>query len=593
MGVSFPKCFIGNLGLGKFLIERGFLTIQQLFDARNIVNRTFILSLLFSLTVLAQEPPLKRIDFKESVDVFPNPERGFYRYTSLANLTSLPDLQKESVTLIFGKIAANSFRDRDFSQSFLTQIQRGFDVSRSRGVKVNVRVSYCDDIGQPDASKEQIFRHIDQLKPLFEKNKDVINLVEAGFIGAWGEWHSSTHGLDTPQNRRDILFKLLSVLPRDRMVVLRTPHFKRQIFNDSLLSESRAFDGTYLSRVGFHNDCFLSSSDDMGTYVERSREQEIRYIGGETRYTPFGGETCALSNFSHCPIAMDEMEKLHCSYLNDGYHPSVLALWQSENCIGEIKKRLGYRFVLRDAEISARIRPGGVLFFRFAIENVGFAAPFNPRQAFLVLRENNTGQEAVAAISVDPRTWLPGDTLEFSRRFRIPAAWPAGTCTISLWLPDAENALQNNPRYAVRFANVDIWGQDRGTNQITDSLLIDPTAPGETDSQAKDFSEIDTPAGVIGMHENPEDFSLKVFPNPFYHLMNVQFWLHKAEPVELSVYNVQGQRICTLAEGYQTEGSHNVNWDGSGNGMQAASGVYFIRLQTPSQMREIRILYLK
>ena len=36
----------------------------------------------------------------------------------------------------------------------------------------------------------------DRLKPFLEENKDVIQVVQAGMIGAWGEWHSSFHGLE-------------------------------------------------------------------------------------------------------------------------------------------------------------------------------------------------------------------------------------------------------------------------------------------------------------------------------------------------------------------------------------------------------------
>jgi hypothetical protein len=555
------------------------------------VKRIIFATMIFiAFSVLAQEPALKSIAFAESSELFPNPERGFYRYANLPGLSSLPDLQKESVTLIFGRIAANAYRDKDFPQSYLTKIQSGFNTARSKGVKVNVRVSYSDDIGQADASKEQIFRHIDQLQPLFAQNRDVINLVEAGFIGAWGEWHSSTHGLDTPQNRRDILFKLLSALPAERMVVVRTPHFKRQIFNDSLISTARAFDGSYLSRVGFHNDCFLSGPDDMGTYIERSRAQELQYIGAETRFTPFGGETCGESSYSICQNAIAEMQKLHCSYLNDGYHPSVLASWKSSACLPEIKKRLGYRFVLRDAEFSEAVRPGGVLAFRFSIENVGFAAPYNPRSIRLVLRETISGREAAAVISLDPRTWLPGDTLAFARQFRIPADWPAGASSLSLSFPDPEPTLQNDPRYAIRLANTGVWDQDRGMNQITDQLLIDPGAVGAIDTNAREFLEIDAASGVHGSSEMPQEFSLDAFPNPFNSRTAIQYRIRDAGAVLLTVYNLQGQRMCMLVDGPQSAGTHTVFWDGRSDGVQAASGVYFVCLKTAVESREIKIL---
>lgn len=552
-----------------------------------------ILILLLPLALSGQEPEQITLTFTESSQIFPNPERGFYRYANLPGLSTLPDLQKESVTLIFGRIAANAYRNMDFPESYLTKIQRGFDTARAKGVKVNVRVSYCDDIGQADASREQIFRHIDQLQPLLHKNKDVINLVEAGFIGAWGEWHSSTNGLDTPDNRRAILLKLLSALPVERMVVVRTPHYKRQIFRDSLITGGRAFDGSDLSRTGFHNDCFLADASDMGTYIERSRAQEIAYIGGETRFTPFGGETCALSRFAECSNAITEMEKLHCSYLNDGYHPDVLALWKSAACLPEVKRRLGYRFVLREAVISATIRPGGVLVFNFSIENVGFAAPHNPRTVYLVLRDTASGREAAAALSLDPRTWLPGDTLSFARKLRVPADWPAGSSSLALWLPDQEPTLRGDARYAIRLANNAAWDANRGTNLITDRLIIDPGAAGQVDPQALEFREIDSTAGLRSDPLLPDSYYLAAFPNPFNSQTTIQYTVEESGPVLLTLYNTVGQRMATLVDGQKSPGSHTAIWDGRSNGAPAATGLYIVRLQTADRAREIRIILAK
>ena len=51
--------------------------------------------------------------------------------------------------------------------------------------------------------------------------------------------------------------------------------------------------------------------------------------------------------------------------------------------------------------------------------------------------------------------------------------------------------------------------------------------------------------------------------------------------VELSVFDLAGRRIATLARGPLPAGSHNARWDGSdAQGVRAPSGVYFARLIT-------------
>ena len=74
---------------------------------------------------------------------------------------------------------------------------------------------------------EQILAHLDQLKPFLEKNKDLILVVQAGMIGAWGEWHSSVQGLEnSEETKAAVLEKLLSVVPAERNVQVRLPEFK-------------------------------------------------------------------------------------------------------------------------------------------------------------------------------------------------------------------------------------------------------------------------------------------------------------------------------------------------------------------------------
>jgi flagellar hook assembly protein FlgD len=73
----------------------------------------------------------------------------------------------------------------------------------------------------------------------------------------------------------------------------------------------------------------------------------------------------------------------------------------------------------------------------------------------------------------------------------------------------------------------------------------------------------------------------------------IRFNLPQSQDVELSVYNLTGQKVATLAEGLRTAGSYTVNWDGRDNAEKAlASGVYFYRLQMGGGHVETRKLLL-
>ncbi len=69
-------------------------------------------------------------------------------------------------------------------------------------------------------------------------------------------------------------------------------------------------------------------------------------------------------------------------------------------------------------------------------------------------------------------------------------------------------------------------------------------------------------------------------PNPFNPITQISYYLPKACQVKLTVYNVLGQAVKVLYDGYQDAGMQNVTWDGkSANGNELSSGIYFYRLK--------------
>lgn len=425
---------------------------------------------------------IQNLSFEESMDVFPNPERGFHHARELPRPKDF-DIRGDNITLIYGRISADQFRDKPFSEEFLANIQRGFDEARKNGIKVNPRVAYnhgphegAKAMYGDDAPIDIVMTHIKQMGPIWRKNKDVICLVDAGFIGGWGEWHHSANGLDSIKYKRQILFSILDEVPKDRMVVIRTPHYKRNIFTgdplfgDSVLTRERAFDGSNLARVGHLNDCFLASENDVGTYPYGDQgwplEEELNFLEAESRYVPFGGETCGVHKRAECTNAVSEMEKVHINWINNDYNRRVLKGWKEGGCFDEIERRLGYRFVLREARVPGAVTSGQNLVFSFLIENVGFGELFNPRQVEVVLTHDESGKETVLVLPDDPRFWGAGDQTEVNVNASLPADMDAGSYSLGLRLPDIEPSLHDDVRYAIRFANKDIWIPETAVNRL-------------------------------------------------------------------------------------------------------------------------------
>jgi hypothetical protein len=73
----------------------------------------------------------------------------------------------------------------------------------------------------------------------------------------------------------------------------------------------------------------------------------------------------------------------------------------------------------------------------------------------------------------------------------------------------------------------------------------------------------------------PQEFALaQNYPNPFNPVTSIEFALPQAGHVELKVFNVLGQTVSTLVDGFETAGVHRVEFDAG----SLPSGIYFYRI---------------
>ncbi len=466
---------------------------------------------LISTPVLTM-PGGTTVNYTPATDLFPNPERGFYHYTATHSNKYKPLVfnrlqryrQNENITLIFRYFYLDDFVNNDISDTYLTAMQIDFDIVREAGLKVIVRFAYTDHLPPAppynDASKAQILKHIEQLQPVLQANSDVIAVVQAGFIGVWGEWYYTDHCIKGQRNlwnittknyvcRGEILNAILDALPTDRMVQLRTPRYKYNLFNNTVdpsplpvpLQITQAHTGSDMARTGHHNDCFLSSVSDSGTYLDPPTDQ--RFLEAETKYLVMGGETCNHNESRHpdparleCDSALREMEKFHWSYLNLDYYKPTLQHWRDTGCFAEIKQRLGYRFKLIQGAYTDEVRQGDAFNIEIILRNEGWAAPFNPRLVKLLLRHKTREVMYQVTLPDDPRFWLADNKVTYSVSHAIctPADILPGEYELLLNLPDPQ--LVSLPEYAIRFANENVWENDTGFNKLLHNMTINGDA---------------------------------------------------------------------------------------------------------------------
>ena len=82
-------------------------------------------------------------------------------------------------------------------------------------------------------------------------------------------------------------------------------------------------------------------------------------------------------------------------------------------------------------------------------------------------------------------------------------------------------------------------------------------------------------------------------PNPGEGGFRIRFALAEDDWIELSVYDIRGQRVAAILEGSKTAGIHDVTWDAdrTANG-PLAPGVYFVRLVTTREGYTVKLTHL-
>jgi enterochelin esterase family protein len=82
-------------------------------------------------------------------------------------------------------------------------------------------------------------------------------------------------------------------------------------------------------------------------------------------------------------------------------------------------------------------------------------------------------------------------------------------------------------------------------------------------------------------HRQPENRLMQNFPNPFNDSTRIHFALQEPDAVHSAIYNIRGERVRTLLDGWYGAGKYRAIWDGRdsmGNGLP--SGIYFLHFSS-------------
>ena len=458
---------------------------------------TFLIILLFYTSFQKQIS-----DFKESTETLYNPGVG---YTTTSWLYCKPGdcpirFPKGNIVLFFIDIGGFSSgangntddngnyiegTDYELDDNFFKSLDANFENVKKNGGTIAVRFRYdANGKSKPEPqSFDKVLGHIDQIKKsgIFEKYKDILMFIESGFVGSWGEQHSGKY--TTVDYKSQILEAVMNMAPEKIPITVRTPDTIAKWLGIERNELNKYFSqkGTKESRAGLYNDGYMGSINDLGTYS--NREIETSFMSNQMLYTYFGGEFSGNIDYAkkwetYKPEnAIPEMYKTHLSYINGNifelYKDYIFTSQYNVNGVdnsayfGEtvfkfIRDHLGYRFVLRESNITPQAFQGGIIDIKLKIENTGFANPLKEMNTEIILEKD--GNYMKTEIDIDPTDWYSCNITTLNIKLKIPGQIEVGIWNIYLKLSIGNYNLENYYMRSVKFANNDIWYGSLGAN---------------------------------------------------------------------------------------------------------------------------------
>lgn len=451
---------------------------------------------------------------------FWNPERGFrfeigvgktasttQKFTHVTDHWPVARYKTDGVTIAQAYCYLTQYHDSPIGDDVLQQLQADFDRARRDGIKFLLRFAYEYDGAPYGPTLDRLMQHMAQLKDIIRKNIDVIYVLQTGWLGLWGEFHSSALGLEKdPDAVAKIMTGTLELLPESRFTMMRCMRYRtaalEKLGDLREITEDTAFTNAPHARIGFFNDGTLANYWDGGTFFDPPHSApgnpEFDGVAKEGYFMPVDGELfwtgqysspedatgiLAIERFTHHHYTTfslvhgfseldqnpekwtidtwkeqqitPELLKEHAIRFDPDYFAGV----SSRSAFEFIRDHLGYRLAMPEACFDAEAERNIPFTASVVLQNTGFATMINSRNPEFVL----LGKEQIVELPADTdcRKLQPApvhgkrdDVLRHTITYSapLPEHISAGEYELAFWLPDAEASLRYRPDYAVRLA---------------------------------------------------------------------------------------------------------------------------------------------
>ena len=466
---------------------------------------------------------------EEAISIVKNPDRGLYKLVQVElqneeenfddfekKVDEINENDKEVSLILLELNLKNYVQENNISKNKITEINKYFSIIRKNGYKVIFRVVY-DSVGQTNSEPEFniILQHMDDLKEIYTTNKDIIFVVEAGFLGTNGEWINGKYDKYMTEKNK-IIEKLLEIVPEEIQISFRKPtYITDYLSSKNTVTESNAFSTDIISRFGLYNSGYLESETDSDTYNKLERTESINWQGLQTKYTIFGGEAKNWkSNYNDLENAIKDMFIRHCTYLNKNADENVIEKWKGTLYTGTeeiynrksgyvyIQNHLGYRLLLTNVKFNGT-EAGKNAEVLINLENIGFGNILKEKTITLIYK--NTSNTYKIETNIDIRKQLKDGNYVLQINEKLPDDMKDGEYNVYLSIGEPYESLKDNSNYYIKLVNKNVWNEETKGNYLGKVTIGANTNNKETSSsniisQATNNQESTTnPKIVIGV----------------------------------------------------------------------------------------------
>lgn len=283
-------------------------------------------------SIINREIILNPSSFLETKELINNPGEGFYetypiKLTRNGVINNIDWLNEAKTYHV--RVGISDLKNVEkLSDVTLNSLDSFLSSLEKQGARIIIRFAYDDFEGIKDRepSVDMIQEHISSLGPILEKHHNLIEAVECGLIGPWGEMHTSKLAKQETYNK---LIPCWLKATKNLNILLRRPEFIYKYMGYTLDNlDSFVLKDEY-KRLGVFNDGYLGTDLDTGTYTDRTKETNFM----SKLITPYGGEVIDRgSDYINLPdLILNEQYKTGLSYLNSEYDDSVILMWKNSN----------------------------------------------------------------------------------------------------------------------------------------------------------------------------------------------------------------------------------------------------------------------